>query len=183
MWTHLPNFWKNGQRKCLRLGVRGRQFRAAVSKLWPKGQIQPTSCLVYSQAKNNFYIFRWFCKYLCNVLEFDSRTTKPKISLAGSSPHPHLHLGVWLIFSWNVCALQSNTSSNFQKVVPFLKTNNGDISYGLGEHICKETYSLVLLGRVDHFHIFLCNNLELHIKKASLMQTYLLSNSTFQNLF
>lgn len=131
-------------------------------------------------------IFIFFDDSVSTSVTSSSLTLGPrslKYSLAGSSPHPHLHLGVWLIFSWNVCALQSNTSSNFQKVVPFLKTNNGDISYGLGEHICKETYSLVLLGRVDHFHLFLCNNLELHIKKASLMQTYLPSNSTLQNLF
>ena len=60
--------------------------------------------------------------------------------------------------------------------MPFLKINKSDTTHGLEEHVCRESYPLVLLGRVELLHLFFYGNLKLHSKNPLLMEAHLFSN-------
>lgn len=96
---------------------------------------------------------------------FDSQSLKYILSC--SSPDFHPSRGAWLSCSWNLWTIQSNTRSNFQKVVPFLKINKSDTTHGLEEHVCRGSYPLVLLGMAELLHLFFYGNFKLHSKKTS----------------
>lgn len=147
----------------------------------PKVKSSPPSAWHHRKLRTIFIFFSDDVSISIIFSQSDSQSLKYLLSC--SSPDLHPSHGAWLTCSWNLWTIWSNTRSNFQIVVPFLKTNKSDNTHGLGEHACGENYPLVLLGMAELLQLFLYGNLKLHSKKPPLMQAHLFSKSMYQNLF